>query len=44
MEKDKVTIDSIPIYKELFTGYALVALVALLVSLILDMFVLRRLP
>ena len=44
MEKDKVTIDSFPIYKELFTGYALVALVALLVSLILDMFVLRRLP
>lgn len=44
MEKDKVTIDSFPIYKELFTGYALVALVALLVSLILDLFVLRRLP
>ena len=44
MEKDKVTIDSFPVYKELFTGYALVALVSLLLGLFLDLFVFRRLP
>ncbi len=44
MEKDRITIDSFPVYKELFTGYALVALVALLLALALDMFVIRRLP
>lgn len=44
MEKDRITVDSFPVYKELFTGYALVALVALLLSLVLNMFVIRRLP
>ena len=44
MEKDKVSIDSFPVYKELFTGYALVALVSLLLGLFLDLFVFRRLP
>ena len=44
MEKDRITIDSFPVYKELFTGYALVALAALLLALALDMFVIRRLP
>ena len=44
MEKDRITVDSFPVYKELFTGYALVALAALLLGLILDLFVIRRLP
>ena len=41
---DRITVDSFPVYKELFTGYALVALAALLLGLILDLFVIRRLP
>lgn len=44
MEKDKITIDSFPVYKELFTGYGVAALVLLLLAFILDMFVIRRLP
>ena len=44
MEKARITIDSFPVYKELFTGYALVALAALLLGLVLDLFVIRRLP
>lgn len=44
METSRTTIDSFPIYKELFTGYALAALAALLVELILSFFVIRRLP
>ena len=44
MEKDRTTIDSFPLYKELFGKYALVALVALLLELVLKMFVIRRLP
>lgn len=44
MEKDKVTIDSFPVYKELFTGYGIAALVLLLLAFVLDMFVIRRLP
>lgn len=44
METSRTTIDSFPIYKELFTGYALAALAALLLEMILRLFVIRRLP
>ena len=43
MEKAKTTIDSFPVYKELFGTYALVALAALLLEFLLNIF-LRRLP
>lgn len=43
MEKSRTTVDSFPVYKELYTGYALVALFSLLAGLILNLF-LRRLP
>ncbi len=44
MEKVRTTVDSFPIYKELFLGYALWALLALLLELVLNWFVIRRLP
>jgi Ca-activated chloride channel family protein len=44
MEKARTTIDSFPIYKELFLTYALLALLALLLELVLNWFVIRRLP
>ena len=44
MEKARTTIDSFPVYKELFGLYALLALLALLLELILKWFVIRRLP
>ena len=44
MEKARISVDSFPVYKELFTGYALAALVALLLELVLRLFVIRRLP
>ena len=44
MEKDRTTIDSFPVYKELFGTYALVALVALMLELLFRIFVIRRLP
>lgn len=44
MEKVKTTVDSFPVYKELFGRYALVALAALLLEFLLRVFVLRRLP
>ena len=44
MEKARTTIDSFPIYKELFGKFALLALVALLMELMLNWFVIRRLP
>ena len=44
METSRTTIDSFPVYKELFTGYALAALIALLLDLVLRLFVIRRLP
>ncbi|MDE7128682.1 MAG: VWA domain-containing protein, partial [Bacteroidales bacterium] len=44
METSRTTIDSFPIYKELFTGYALAALVAFLLEMMLSFFVIRRLP
>lgn len=44
MEKARTTIDSFPVYKELFVGFALVALACLLLEMILRLFVIRRLP
>ena len=44
MEKDRTTIDSFPVYQELFGRYAFIALVALILELILRLFVIRRLP
>lgn len=43
MEKARTTIDSFPVYKELFTRYALIALACLLLELLLGLF-LKRLP
>lgn len=43
MEKARTTIDSFPVYKELFGRYALVALLCLLLELFVKM-LLRRLP
>lgn len=43
MEKARTTIDSFPVYKELFGTYALIALAALLLEFLLKLF-LRRLP
>ncbi len=44
MEKVRTTVDSFPIYKELFVKYALLALLALLLELVFNWFVIRRLP
>ena len=44
MEKARTTVDSFPVYKELFAGYALLALLALLLELVFNWFVIRRLP
>ncbi len=44
MEKVRTTVDSFPIYKELFMNYALLALLALLLELVFNWFVIRRLP
>ena len=44
MAQARTTIDSFPIYKELFSGYALAALAALLLEMILRLFVIKRLP
>lgn len=44
MEKSRTTIDSFPIYKELFMKFALIALAALVTELFLRIFVIRRLP
>ena len=44
MEKARTTVDSFPIYKELFSKYALLALLALLLELMLNWLVIRRLP
>jgi Ca-activated chloride channel family protein len=43
MEKARTTVDSFPIYNELFGKFAFWALIALLVELILNWFVIRRL-
>lgn len=42
MEKARTTVDSFPVYKELFGKYALLALLALLAELIFNWFVIRR--
>jgi len=44
MEKAKVSVDSFPIYEEKFLLFALIALAALLLELLLNWFVIRRLP
>ena len=44
MEKARTTVDSFPIYKELYSLYALLALIAILLELVLNWFVIRRLP
>ena len=44
MEKARTTVDSFPIYKELFGKYALLALLAILLELVFKWFVIRRLP
>lgn len=44
MEKARTTVDNFPVYKELFGTYALLALLALLLELLLNWFVIRRLP
>ncbi len=43
MEKARTTIDSFPVYKELFAQYALAALICLLLELLLGL-IIRRLP
>ena len=42
MEKAKTTVDSFPVYKELFGKYALLALLALILELVFNWFVIRR--
>ena len=44
MEKANTTVDSFPVYKELFGSFAVWALLALLLELLLNWFVIRRLP
>ena len=44
MEKARTPVDSFPVYKELFGAYALLALLALMLELLLNWFVIRRLP
>ena len=44
MEKARTTVDSFPIYKDLFVQYALLALLAILIELVFNWFIIRRLP
>ena len=44
MEKNKVQVDSFPLYKELYMPFALAALLALALGLILKLFVIKYLP
>lgn len=44
MEKARTTIDSFPVYKELFMDFALVALICLLLEVVFNAFILKRLP
>ena len=44
MEKARTTVDSFPVYKELFGLYALLALLAIMLELFINWFVIRRLP
>lgn len=44
MEKARTTIDSFPVYKELFMDFALGALICLLLEVVFNAFILKRLP
>lgn len=44
MEKARTTIDSFPVYKELFMDFALVALICLLLEVVFNAFILKMLP
>jgi Ca-activated chloride channel family protein len=44
MENARTTVDSFPVYKELFGSFAIWALLSLLLELLLNWFVIRRLP
>jgi Ca-activated chloride channel family protein len=44
MEKARTTIDSFPVYKELFGSFGLAALICLLLELVLKWFVIKRMP
>ena len=44
MEKARTTIDSFPVYKELFHSFALVALICLLLEAVLNLVILKKLP
>jgi Ca-activated chloride channel family protein len=44
MEKARTTIDSFPVYKELFGTFGLIALICLLMELVLRWFVIKRMP
>lgn len=44
MEKARTTIDSFPVYKELFMDFALLALICLLLEVVFNAFILKRLP
>lgn len=44
MEKARTTIDSFPVYEELFMDFALVALICLLLEVVFNAFILKRLP
>ena len=44
MEKTRTTVDSFPVYSELFMRFALIALLALLAELLLRFVILRRIP
>ena len=44
MEKSRITVDSFPVYTELFMKFAIWALLALLLEVIFKYFVIRRLP
>ncbi len=43
MEKSRITVDSFPVFKDLFMGYALAALACLVLELLLRIFI-RRMP
>ena len=44
MEKTRTTVDSFPVYQELFHRYAVAALILLLLEVLLRAILLRRLP
>ena len=44
MEKTRTTVDSFPVYSELFMRFAIIALLALLAELLLRFVLLRRIP